>query len=209
MAHSDNNGLILPPKLAPIQVVIIPIYKNDEQLKELSAAASKIKADLEARGISVKYDGRDTHKPGWKFADYELKGVPVRLAIGPRDMENKTVEVARRDNLTKEIVPFDNITSHVVALLDDIQANIYNKALKFREENTFYVDTWSDFKKVLDDTGGFIMAHWDGTTETENRIKDETKATIRCIPLDSPEENGKCVYSGKPSNKRVLFARSY
>jgi prolyl-tRNA synthetase len=209
MAHSDNNGLVLPPKLAPIQTVIIPIYKNDEQLKELTVTALKIKSDLEARGISVKYDDRDTHKPGWKFADYELKGVPVRLAIGPRDLENKTVEVARRDTLTKEIVPFDNITEHVVSLLEDIQQNIYNKALKFREENTFSVDSWDDFKKVLDDTGGFIMAHWDGTAETENRIKDETKATIRCIPLDSPDEAGKCVFSGKPSNRRVLFARSY
>jgi prolyl-tRNA synthetase len=209
MTHSDNNGLVLPPKLAPIQTVIIPIYKNEEQLKELTVTAKKIKSDLEARGVSVKFDDRDTHKPGWKFADYELKGVPVRLAIGPRDLENKTVEVARRDTLTKEVVQFDNITDHVVELLDDIQKNIYNKALKFREENTFVVDSWADFKKVLDDTGGFILAHWDGTSETENKIKDETKATIRCIPLDSPEEDGKCVFSGKPSKRRVLFARSY
>jgi prolyl-tRNA synthetase len=209
MAHSDNNGLVLPPRLAPIQTVIVPIYRNEEQLKEISVTAMKIKSDLEARGISVKYDSRDTHKPGWKFADYELKGVPVRLAIGPRDLENKTVEVARRDNLTKEIVPFDNITDHVVTLLADIQQNIYNKALKFRTENTFKVDSWSDFKNILDTTGGFILAHWDGTSETENRIKDETKATIRCIPLDAPEEDGKCIYSGKPSKRRVLFARSY
>jgi len=209
MAHADNNGLVIPPKLAPIQVVIIPIYKNDEQLAELSIAAKKIKSELESKGVSVKFDDRDTHKPGWKFADYELKGVPVRLAIGPRDMENQTVEVARRDNLTKETVPMGNITDHVIALLDDIQKNMYTKAFKFREENTFYVDSWADFKRVLDDTGGFIMAHWDGTAETENRIKDETKATIRCIPLDSPEEDGKCVFSGKPSKRRVMFARSY
>jgi prolyl-tRNA synthetase len=209
MVHADNNGLVLPPKLAPIQVVIVPIYKNDEQLAELTIAAKKIKSELESKGVSVKYDDRDTHKPGWKFADYELKGVPVRLAIGPRDLENKTVEVARRDTLTKEVVPIVNITDHVISLLDDIQQNMYRKALRFREENTFYVDSWTDFKKVLDDTGGFILAHWDGTTETENRIKDETKATIRCIPLDSPDEDGKCVFSGKPSKRRVLFARSY
>ena len=202
-------GLVLPPKLAPIQVVIIPIYKNDEQLGALSDTAKKIKAGLEALGISVKYDDRDNNKPGWKFADYELKGVPVRLAIGPRDLENNTIEVARRDNLTKETIPIDKIYEHIPKLLDDIQQNIYNKALNFRKENTFYVDNWDDFLKVLDNQGGFIMAHWDGTVETEEKIKEETKATIRCIPFDSPEEQGKCVYSGKPSNRRVLFARSY
>ena len=209
MGHSDNNGLVLPPKLAPIQVVIIPIYKSAEQISALSEAALKIKKGLEARGISVRYDDRDNNKPGWKFADYELKGVPVRLAIGPRDLENNTIEVARRDTLTKETISLDKILDHVPQLLDDIQKNIYAKALDFRKENTFYVDTWDEFLSILDNQGGFIMAHWDGTTETEEKIKEETKATIRCIPFDSPEEKGKCVYSGKPSNRRVLFARSY
>jgi prolyl-tRNA synthetase len=209
MAHADNNGLILPPKLAPIQVVIIPIFKNEEQLSSISVAALKIKKGLEKMGISVKYDDRDNNKPGFKFADYELKGVPVRLAIGPRDIENKTVEVARRDNLTKEIVPFDSIEEHIPHLLEDIQDNIYNKAMKFRKENTFYIDRWSDFLDVINNQGGFIMAHWDGTVETEEKIKEETKATIRCIPFESPDEDGKCVYSGKPSKRRVLFAVSY
>jgi prolyl-tRNA synthetase, family I len=209
MGHADNQGLVLPPKLAPIQVVIIPIYKNIEQIGALSDAAVKIKTGLEKLGISVKYDDRDNNKPGWKFADYELKGVPVRLAIGPRDLENKTIEVARRDNLTKETIPIDKVYEYIPKLLDEIQTNIYNKALKFRKENTFYVDNWDEFLKVLDNQGGFIMAHWDGTVETEEKIKEETKATIRCIPFDSPEESGKCIYSGKPSNRRVLFARSY
>jgi len=209
MAHSDNNGLILPPKLAPIQVVIIPIYKNDEQLAAMSEKALKIKADLEAKGISVKYDSRDNNKPGWKFADYELKGVPVRLALGPRDLENGTIEIARRDNLTKETIPSDNIVPHIQNLLDDIQTNIYNRALNFRKENTFYIDTWEEFQAKLDNPGGFLMAHWDGTVETEEKIKELTKATIRCIPFDSPDEDGKCVYSGKASKRRVLFARSY
>ena len=209
MGHADNHGLVLPPKLAPIQVVIIPIYKNMDQLAALSVTAQEIKSGLEAIGISVKYDDRDNNKPGWKFADYELKGVPVRIAIGPRDLENRTVEVARRDNLTKETIAVDSVISHIPELLEAIHNNIYNKALNFRKENTFYVDTWDDFLKVLDNQGGFIMAHWDGTVETEEKIKDETKATIRCIPFDSPDEDGKCVYSGKPSKRRVLFARSY
>jgi prolyl-tRNA synthetase len=209
MGHADNNGLVLPPKLAPIQVVIIPIYKTDEQLAQISSVARQIKKDLESKGISVKYDDRDNNKPGWKFADYELKGVPVRLAIGPRDLENKTIEVARRDTLTKETITMDRINEFIPKLLDDIQINIYNKALKFREENTFYVDKWDEFVKVLDNPGGFIMAHWDGTVETEEKIKEETKATIRCIPFDSPDEDGICIYSGKPSKRRVLFARSY
>lgn len=209
MGHSDNNGLILPPKLAPIQVVIIPIYKKSEQLPVISEVALNIKKDLESRGISVKYDDRDTNTPGWKFADYELKGVPVRIAIGPRDIENKTVEIARRDTLKKEIFALDKVTVTVTGLLDEIQKNIYDKALKFRKENTFYIDKWEDFLRVLDTPGGFIMAHWDGTTETEEKIKEETKATIRCIPFDSPEEEGKCIYTGRPSRRRVLFARSY
>jgi prolyl-tRNA synthetase len=209
MGHADNHGLVLPPKLAPIQVVIIPIYKNIDQIDALSESANKIKTGLEALGITVKYDDRDNNKPGWKFADYELKGVPVRIAIGPRDLENNTIEVARRDNLTKETIAADKVFEYVPALLTDIQNNIYNKALNFRKENTFYVDTWDEFLKVLDNQGGFIMAHWDGTAETEEKIKQETKATVRCIPLDSTEEQGKCVYSGKPSKRRVLFAISY
>jgi prolyl-tRNA synthetase len=209
MAHADNQGLVIPPRLAPIQVVIIPIYKGDAQLEGLAETVGKIKAGLEAKGITVKYDNRDTHKPGFKFADYELKGIPVRLAIGPRDIENKTIEVARRDNLTKETIPVDAVIEYIPRLLDEIQENILNKAIRFKEENTYFVDSWDDFIKRLDDTGGFIMAHWDGTAETETKIKDETKATIRCIPFDSPDEDGKCIYSGKPSKRRVLFARSY
>ena len=209
MAHSDNHGLVLPPRLAPIQVVIIPIYKNNSQLESISAVAKKIKADLESGGISVKYDDRDTNKPGWKFADYELKGVPVRIAIGPRDLENGTVEIARRDTLEKETIPAATIIDHVSKLLVDIQKNIYMKASEFKEKNTFNVDKWEEFVNILDNQGGFIMAHWDGTAATEEKIKDETKATIRCIPFDSPGEPGKCIYSGKPSKRRVLFARSY
>jgi prolyl-tRNA synthetase len=209
MAHADNHGLILPPRLAPIQVVIIPIYKNSEQLESISLVARKIKADLEASGISVKYDDRDNNKPGWKFADYELKGVPVRIAIGPRDIENKTVEIARRDTLEKETISMDTTIKHISGLLENIQQNIYRKAAEFKKENTRYVDTWKDFVSTLDNEGGFIMAHWDGTPETEEKVKEETKATIRCIPFDSPEEEGKCIYSGRPSKRRVLFARSY
>ena len=209
MGHADNNGLVLPPRLAPIQVVIIPIFKNNDQLALLSETAKKIKSDLELKGISVKYDDRDNNTPGWKFADYELKGVPVRLAIGPRDLQNNTIEVVRRDTLTKETIPVDKVNEYIPALLEEIQSAIYQKALNFRKENTFYIDTWEEFKRVLDEPGGFIMAHWDGTAETEEKIKDETKATIRCIPFDSPDEEGKCVYSGRPSARRVLFARSY
>lgn len=209
MGHADNNGLVLPPKLAPIQVVIVPIYKANEQLSSISEKANNIKAKLVKLGISVKYDDRDNIKPGWKFADYELKGVPVRLAIGPRDLENNTVEIARRDTLTKETVSADRLEELIPALLEEIQKNIYDKAVKFRNENTFYLNTWEEFVSTLDNQGGFIMAHWDGTTETEEKIKEETKATIRCIPFDSPEEEGKCIYSGRPSKRRVLFARSY
>jgi prolyl-tRNA synthetase len=209
MGHADNNGLVLPPRLAPIQVVIIPIYKKDEQLAVISEMALKIKKELESIGISVKYDGRDTNKPGWKFAEYELKGVPVRLAIGPRDLENKTVEIARRDTLTKETISADILREFIPKLLEDIQNNIYNKALNFRKENTFYVDTWDEFRDIINNRGGFVMAHWDGTAETEEKIKEETKATIRCIPFDSPEEQGRCIYSGRPSARRVLFAISY
>jgi len=208
MAHSDDNGLVLPPKLAPIQVVIIPIHKTPEDLAAISAKVTPIVDELKAAGISVKYDDDDQQRSGWKFAEYELKGVPVRLGLGMRDLENGTIEVARRDTLTKESLPLEGIAGHVKSLLDEIQANIYKKAITFREENTFKVDTWEQFKNQIE-KGGFLLAHWDGTAETEEKIKNETKATIRCIPLDAPEEAGKCVYSGEPSTKRVIFARAY
>ncbi len=209
MAHSDDDGLVLPPKLAPIHVVIVPIFKNEDELKRISVEAELIAKALRKQGYSVKFDNRETHKPGFKFAEYELKGVPVRIAIGPRDLENKTVEVARRDTKEKQILAIDSIASVIPALLDAIQENIYTKALKFRESRITEVDTFDDLKKVLDEKGGFIAAHWDGTMETETAIKEETKATIRCIPMDSKPENGVCVYSGKPSSGRVLFARAY
>jgi prolyl-tRNA synthetase len=209
MAHSDDNGLVLPPKLAPFQVVIVPIYKNDEQLASISEKVNEIVTKLKAKGVSVKYDSSDAKKPGWKFAEYELKGVPVRLAMGPRDLENGTVEVARRDTLTKEVVNIDGIDQYIVDLLENIQSTIYQKSFDFRTEHTTKVDTWDEFKDVLKNKGGFISAHWDGTAETEQMIKDETKATIRCIPLDVEPEEGKCIYSGKPSKNRVLFAIAY
>lgn len=209
MAHSDDDGLIIPPKLAPIHVVIVPIFKNDEELAKISEKVDVIVKDLRKLGLSVKFDNRDTHKPGFKFAEYEMRGVPVRIAIGPRDIENGTVELARRDTKEKKVLAMDAVAKEVPGLLEDIQQNIYNRALKFKSEMTTQVDTYDDFKKVLDDKGGFILAHWDGTAATEAAVKEETKATIRCIPLDAPEENGKCVYSGKPSNKRVIFARAY
>jgi prolyl-tRNA synthetase len=209
MAHSDDNGLVLPPKLAPIQVVIVPIYKKEEERIAIAEKANEIKKKLEARGISVKFDDRDTQKPGYKFAEWELKGVPVRLAIGPRDLENNQVELARRDTLQKSSVSQDNLDQTVADILDDIQKNIYKKALDFRAEKTTNVDTWEDFKRLLDEKGGFLLAHWDGTPETEEKIKEETKATIRCIPFDQVEEDGVCIYSGKPSKGRVIFARSY
>ncbi|HEX8371014.1 MAG TPA: proline--tRNA ligase [Pyrinomonadaceae bacterium] len=208
MAHSDDNGLVLPPKLAPVQVVIVPIYKSEEDLAKISEKANPVFEELKAKGISVKYDDDDKQRSGWKFAEYELRGVPIRLGIGLRDLENGTIEVARRDTLTKESRSLEGIADYVANLLDEIQANIYQKALNFREENTFRVDTWEDFRTQIE-KGGFISAHWDGTAETEEKIKQETKATIRCIPLDAPEEEGKDVYSGKPSNKRVIFARAY
>jgi prolyl-tRNA synthetase len=208
MAHSDDNGLVLPPKLAPIQVVIIPIYKSPEDLAKISEKVDPVIAELKAAGISVKYDDSDNQRSGWKFAEYELRGVPVRIGIGLRDLENGTVEVARRDMLTKESRPIDGVVDHIKSLLAEIQENIYNRALEFREANTFVVDTWEDFKEQIE-KGGFISAHWDGTPETEAAIKEETKATIRCIPLNSIEQVGECVYSGKASAKRVLFARAY
>jgi prolyl-tRNA synthetase len=208
MAHSDDNGLVLPPRLAPIQTVIVPIYRSEEDLTKITERINPIVERLKSLGVSVKYDADDKYKPGYKFAEYELRGVPVRLAIGMRDLENGTVEIARRDTLSKETVPLDGIESKIVALLDEIQANIYQKALTFREANTFQIDSWDDFKVQIE-KGGFIEAHWDGTSETEERIKTETKATIRLIPLDAIEESGMCVYSGKTSKQRVVFARSY
>jgi len=209
MAHSDDNGLVLPPKLAPFQVVIVPIYKNMDQLAEISVKVEEIMVKLRARGISVKFDNRDTQRPGWKFAEYELKGVPVRLAIGPRDLENGSVEVARRDTLEKTVEKLENIDQVVEDLLDAIQKNIYSKAFKFRAENTTKVDSYEEFKELLTTKGGFFLAHWDGTTETELKIKEETKATLRCIPFDTVEEEGKCMVTGKPSPRRVIFALAY
>ena len=209
MAHSDDNGLVLPPKLAPIQVVIVPIAKNEEQLKLIDEKALLIKSSLEAKGITVKYDNDDKQKPGWKFAEYEMKGIPVRIAIGPRDLQNNSVELARRDTLSKSIVSLDGLSENVASLLKEIQQNIYARALAFREQHITPVDSYDQFKKLLDEKGGFMSAHWDGTTETELAIKEETKATIRCIPLNNPNEEGKCIYSGKPSKQRVLFARAY
>ncbi|MBN2777488.1 MAG: proline--tRNA ligase [Bacteroidales bacterium] len=209
MAHSDNNGLVLPPKLAPIQVVIVPIYKSEEEFKLVSERAEKLCNDLREHNISVKFDNRDSQRPGYKFAEWELKGVPVRLAIGPKDYENSTWEVARRDTLEKSIVSNDEILQHIKNLLDDIQKNIYKKALDFRTDNTYKVDDWDEFKRILEISPGFIEAHWDGTPETEELIKNETKATIRFIPTNPELEDGKCIYSGKPSKFRVIFAKSY
>lgn len=209
MAHSDDNGLVLPPKLAPIQVVIVPIFKNSDQLGIISEQVIPIKKRLEEQGISVKYDNRDTHKPGWKFAEYEFKGVPVRLTIGLRDIEKGTVEVARRDTLQKSEISISDITKRMTELLDEIQQNLYSRSLHFKQGNTFRVDTWEEFTDVIENRGGFAYAHWDGTAETEEQIKEKTKATIRVIPLDNPKEEGTCIFSGKPSLERVLFARAY
>lgn len=209
MAHSDNNGLVLPPKLAPIQVVMVPIYKGADELVAVVERMNVISQELRAKGISVKIDDRDNVRSGFKFAEYELKGVPVRLAMGPRDMAAGTVEIARRDTLTKESVSQQEVVAKVEQMLEEIQANIFKKALSFRDSMITRVDTWDEFVKTLDEKGGFISAHWDGTVETEIAIKEATKATIRCIPLDSVEEQGVCIYSGKPSSRRVLFARSY
>jgi prolyl-tRNA synthetase len=209
MAHSDDDGLIIPPKLAPIHVVIVPIFKNEEELAKISEKVDGLMKDLRKLGLSVKFDNRDTHKPGFKFAEYEMRGVPVRIAIGPRDIENGTVELARRDTKEKKVVPIESVATQMTSLLDDIQQNIYNRALKVRQDMTTRVDTYDELKRVLDEKGGFVLAHWDGTAETEAIIKEETKATIRCIPFDAPAEAGKCIYSGKPSDKRVVFARAY
>ncbi|MDE5713256.1 MAG: proline--tRNA ligase, partial [Muribaculaceae bacterium] len=208
MTHSDDNGLVLPPHLAPIQVVIVPIYKNNEQLAEISKAVDPIVAELKKRGISVKYDDADNRRPGFKFADYELKGVPVRLAIGARDLENGTVEIMRRDTLEKETVALEGIEDRIANELEDIQASLYQRALKLREEHTYKVDSYDEFKEKIEN-GGFFLAHWDGTVETEEKIKEETKATIRCIPLSGDEEEGVCMVTGKPSKRRVIIARAY
>lgn len=208
MTHSDNNGLVLPPRLAPIQVVIVPIYRSSEEYARVNEAGEKIRKELLAKGISVKFDNRDTHKPGWKFNEYELKGVPLRIAIGPRDLDNNQVELARRDLLSKETVPMDNLSGHILNLLDEIQENLQKRALDFRTKNTVKADDYETFKTRLDE-GCFVLAHWDGSNETEERIKEETKATIRCIPFDSQEEEGSCILTGKPSKQRVLFARAY
>ncbi len=209
MSHSDNNGLVLPPKLAPIQVVMIPIYKGDEELARMTEELEKIAVKLRAKGISVKIDNRDNVRSGFKFAEYELKGVPVRLVVGPRDLANGTVEMMRRDTLVKESVALEGIENLVESTLEDMQKSIYEKALAFRNSMITKVDTWEEFQDVLENKGGFILAHWDGTTETEVAIKEATKATIRCIPFDTVDEEGTCVFSGKPSQRRVLFARSY
>ncbi len=210
MSHSDDQGLVLPPKLAPVQVVIVPIFRTEEELSAISAKVDEIKKNFSAKGITVKFDNRDTQKPGWKFAEYELKGVPIRIAIGPRDLENGTVEITRRDTREKSIYEVNEGLSDVVAdLLDKMQKNIFDVAKKHLVESTVKVDTYDEFKKILEEKGGFLLAHWDGSSETEEKIKEETKATIRCILLDSEQEAGKCIYSGKPSSQRVLFAKAY
>ncbi len=211
MAHSDDNGLILPPKLAPIQVVIVPIYRKDEELDAITLKANEIIKKLKAQGVSVHYDKRDTHKPGWKFAEYELKGVPLRIAMGPRDLENNTVELARRDTLSKETVNLGEveIENYIAGLLDEIQQTIYDKAYTFREEMTTEVNSWEEFGEKIENKGGFLSAHWDGSAETEEKIKELTKATIRCIPILGRQEEGRCILTGEPSAQRVLFARAY
>ena len=209
MTHSDDDGLIIPPKLAPIQVVIVPVYKKIEELQTINEAVDGIKASLEAEGITVKYDDNDHQRPGWKFAEYELKGIPVRVVIGPRDLQSGTAEVARRDTREKTSVSIGALSAHIKTLLDDIQQNLYNRALKFREDNTHRVDDFDSFQKLAEGDGGFIWAHWDGTPESEDIIRQKTKASIRCIPLNGERESGKCIVSGKPSERRVLLAKSY
>ena len=209
MTHSDDLGLVLPPKLAPIQVVIVPIYKSQEQLDTLSEKAMQLVKAFKSKGVSVKFDNRTTHKPGWKFAEYEMKGVPLRIALGPRDLENGTLELARRDTLEKEVVAQEVIEARVLELLEEIQEQLFQKAKAYRDDHITKVDDFKTFQEVLDRKGGFVLAHWDGTEETEDQIKEQTKATIRCIAIDAPEEEGKCVFSGKPSQKRVLFAKAY
>lgn len=209
MTHSDDNGLVLPPNLAPDQVVIVPIYRSEEEFAAVDVEAKRLMKELRAKGIRVKYDNRDTQKPGWKFNEYELKGVPVRIAIGPKDIEKGTVELARRDTLTKEYINNETVVEKVVSLMTEIQENLYEKAVSYRTEHTTEVSTYEEFKHILETKGGFILAHWDGTAETEEKIKNETKATIRCIPLEMEKEEGRCMVTGKPSKEKVIFARAY
>lgn len=209
MAHSDDNGLVLPPRIAPLQVVIVPIYKGAEQKAQIDGKVDELMKKFKAAGIRAKYDDNDNNRPGWKFAEYELKGVPVRVALGARDLEAGVAEVARRDTKEKASVPLENLSTHIANLLEEIQQNLYNRALKFRDENTTEVDSWDEFVRLLDEKPGFLSAHWDGTAETEEAIKEKTKATIRCIPLNNKNEEGKCILTGKPSSGRVIFARAY
>ncbi|MEP6617349.1 MAG: His/Gly/Thr/Pro-type tRNA ligase C-terminal domain-containing protein, partial [Ginsengibacter sp.] len=209
MAHSDDEGLVLPPKLAPIQVVIVPIYKGEDQKKQIDEKVKDFLPQFKAIGIRVKYDDNDNNRPGWKFAEYEMKGVPVRIAIGTRDLEKNVVEVARRDTKEKTVVSTDGLANTIFALLTEIQRNIYSRAEKFRDQKITTADSWKEFENLLDEKGGFISAHWDGTAETENKIKELSKATIRCIPLNNPQESGNCILTGNPSKERVLFARAY
>ncbi len=209
MTHSDDNGLVLPPNLAPDQVVIVPIYRKDEEFEAVNEVALNLMKKLRSKGIRVKYDNRDTQKPGWKFNEYELKGVPVRIAIGPKDVEKGTVELARRDTLQKEFIANDEVVEKIISLMDEIQENLFQKAASFRDEHTTEVTSYEEFKSVLNGKGGFVLAHWDGTAETEERVKNETKATIRCIPLDGDDELGTCIFTGKSSNRKVLFAKAY
>ena len=209
MTHSDDNGLVLPPKLAPIQVVIIPIYRSDEQFDLICSKVNPIIEKLKSKNISVLFDKRDTYKPGFKFNEHEIKGVPIRIAVGPKDLENSTLEIFRRDEMKKEIIGFDDVFDKIDFLLEDIQNNLFSKAKTFTANNIRVANDYEEFKSILNEKGGFISAHWDGTIETEEKIKKETKATIRCIPLDSSKEFGKCIYSNKPSSQRVLFAKAY
>jgi prolyl-tRNA synthetase len=209
MAHSDDDGLILPPRIAPLQVVIVPIYKGEEKKDLLDAKGKELAAQLKAAGISVKFDDNDNARPGFKFAEYELKGVPVRIALGLRDLENGSVEIARRDTKEKNTIPMEGLSSYVSGLLETIQQAMYNKALAYRDEHITRADTWDEFEQLLDGKGGFVLAHWDGTPATEEAIKEKTKATIRCIPLNNTPEEGKCILTGQPSKQRVLFARAY
>jgi prolyl-tRNA synthetase len=209
MAHSDDEGLVLPPRIAPLQVVIVPIFKGPDQKAQVDVKAKELVQQFKSAGIRVKYDDNENARPGWKFAEYELKGVPVRIAIGLRDIENNSVEVARRDTREKINLPLDGLVESITQLLEEVQAAMFRKAKNYRDEHITKVDSWEEFEKVLDDKAGFISAHWDGTPETEEEIKNKTKATIRCIPLDNVQEEGTCVLTGKPSKQRVLFARAY
>ncbi|HUM66204.1 MAG TPA: His/Gly/Thr/Pro-type tRNA ligase C-terminal domain-containing protein, partial [Chitinophagaceae bacterium] len=209
MAHSDDQGLVLPPRIAPIQVVIVPIYKGDDQKSKIDSKVKEITDNLKKLGVRVKYDDSDNNRPGWKFAEYEMKGVPIRLAIGARDLENNVVEVARRDTKEKKSVSLDGIAQYTEGLLLEIQNSMFNRAKTYQQAHITNADSWDEFEKLLDEKGGFVSAHWDGTADTENAIKEKTKATIRCIPLNNPKEDGRCILTGKPSGQRVLFARAY